>query len=74
MLSYLKPRYQQSADIENTWQKSELSKPLISCHNHRFKRLNLQYIYPISYKNAKRQTLLNGFAFLENYIKNILDP
>jgi len=26
----------------------------ISCHEHRFKHLNLQYIYPISYKIAKK--------------------
>ena len=26
----------------------------ISCQNHRFKHLNFQYIYPISYKIAKK--------------------
>ena len=26
----------------------------ISCQNHRFKHLNFSYIYPISYKNAKK--------------------
>jgi len=30
--------------------------------------INSDYIYLISYKNAKRQTLLKGFALLKNDI------
>ena len=37
----------------------------ISCHEHRFKHLNLQYIYLISYENTKRKTLWDEFAFLK---------
>jgi hypothetical protein len=29
-------------------------KPVLSCHKHRFKHFNFQYIYLISYKNAKK--------------------
>ena len=31
-----------------------VSKPVFSCHKHKFKNLNCQYIYPISYKIAKK--------------------
>jgi hypothetical protein len=39
-----------------------LSKLVISCQNQRSKHLNIKYIYRISYRIAKRQALLNGFA------------
>jgi len=43
----------------------------ISCHNDNPRLINSDYIYPISYKNAKRQTRRNGFAFIEKrYHKN----
>ena len=45
--------------------ESEFSKPEIPCYEHRFKHLSFCYRYPISYKNAKRQILLNGFALIE---------
>ena len=41
----------------------------VSCQNQRSKHLNFQYIYPISYKIAKkRQTPEKGFAPLKNDI------
>jgi hypothetical protein len=45
---------------------------VIPCHKHRSKHLNFNYIYLISYKIAKRQTLLNGFALFENDITDFL--
>jgi hypothetical protein len=46
--------------------KGEVSLLQIPCQDHRFKHLNFQYIYPISYKNAKkRQTPEKGFALIQ---------
>ena len=39
-----------------------------SCHKHRFKHLNFHYIYPISYKIAKKANPLKEFALLKNDI------
>ncbi len=37
----------------------------ISCHKHRSKHLNFHYIYPISYKIAKKANPEKGFAQIE---------
>jgi hypothetical protein len=36
----------------------------ISCHKHRFKHFNLQYIYLISYRNAKKAKPKNEIRLL----------
>jgi len=40
--------------IESTSRKSVLLKPVLSCHKHNLKPNLVQYIYPISYKIAKK--------------------
>jgi len=43
----------------------------VSCHEHRFKHFNLQYIYPISCKIAKKPNLEKGFAQTEKRYHNL---
>ena len=45
---------------------------VIPCQNHRFKHLNFQYIYLISYKIAKKANQRNGFALFEKRYHNLL--
>jgi hypothetical protein len=54
--------------IEIRRNKLGFSKPAITYQNHRFKHLNFNYIYPISYKNAKKANPEKGFALLKNDI------
>ncbi len=42
-------------------------------HNQRSKHLNFHYIYRISYRNAKKANLANGFALLKNDITRLLN-
>ena len=46
-------------DLDLAW------RDVISCHKHNLKPILTDYIYLISYRNAKRQTLVKGFAFIE---------
>ena len=64
--------YRHSSDNRIAKNQSFLTeiKLVLSCHEHRFKHFNFQYIYPISYKIAKRQTLENGFALIEKRYHN----
>jgi hypothetical protein len=48
--------------------KCDVFKLQISCQKHNLKWLYLDYIYRISYKNAKRPTPEKGFALLKNDI------
>jgi len=54
--------------IEIRRNKLGFSKPAITYHHHRFKHLNFQYIYRISYKIAKRQTREKDSPLLKNDI------
>jgi len=42
----------------------------LSCQKHKSKHLDFKYIYPISYKNAKRQTPEKGSALIEKRYHN----
>ena len=51
--------------------KSITYQPVLSCHKYRFKHLNLQYIYPISYKIAKKANPEKGFSQIEIRYHNL---
>ena len=48
-----------SLKLSKMFSKRELQ---IACQNHRSKRLNFHYRYPISYKNAKKANPEKGFT------------
>jgi len=50
--------------------KIELVKPVISCHYNKSKNGNFNYIYPISYKIAKKANPQNGSALIEKRYHN----
>jgi len=55
--------------IEIRRNKLGFSKPAITYHHHRFKHLNFQYIYRISYKIAKKgKPLSKSLLLLKNDI------
>jgi hypothetical protein len=39
---------------------------MTACHKHNLKPSLIQYIYPVSFKNAKRQTLEKRICPIEN--------
>ena len=50
--------------------ESVLFQLVLTYHDHRFKHLNFDYIYPISYKIAKKQIPQNGSALTEKRYHN----